>query len=269
MIQPGGISWRKPICIWQDQSNAEVYIGVTASGICIYKNRVRITHFPWWVRLQFNTPLANNASPLYVGAYRLMVASVCIFQCIVLLLCFIKSVNWFAISLIQKWIKWNRVCGLYGSNCVLFPLPFLFLRVKIVKISFKSRQFFVQLRKDSVSRFPTRNGYLSHIFCNVVCAGCSLQIPHILFIIARCITADSQLYSATANWATWSMEKVQAKAFNHDVNILHHRRSHVDKKSFSISAPTIIHIPVFDYSSNTVWNGMYQSLHFFFSISSE
>ncbi|MCJ8747511.1 hypothetical protein PDJAM_G00154310 [Pangasius djambal] len=52
----------------REQSNTEVYIGVMAAGICIYKNRVRLNHFPW---------------------------------------------------------------------------------VKIVKISFKSRQFFIQLRKES------------------------------------------------------------------------------------------------------------------------
>ncbi|XP_026803560.2 tyrosine-protein phosphatase non-receptor type 4b isoform X2 [Pangasianodon hypophthalmus] len=52
----------------RDQSNTEVYIGVMAAGICVYKNRVRVNHFPW---------------------------------------------------------------------------------VKIVKISFKSRQFFIQLRKES------------------------------------------------------------------------------------------------------------------------
>ncbi|KAI5088866.1 protein tyrosine phosphatase, non-receptor type 4b isoform X2 [Silurus meridionalis] len=52
----------------RDQSNAEVHIGVMAAGICVYRNRVRVNHFPW---------------------------------------------------------------------------------VKIVKISFKSRQFFIQLRKES------------------------------------------------------------------------------------------------------------------------
>ncbi|TSK67217.1 Tyrosine-protein phosphatase non-receptor type 4 [Bagarius yarrelli] len=55
----------------RDQISNEIHIGVMAAGICVYKNRVRVSHFPW---------------------------------------------------------------------------------VKIVKISFKSRQFFIQLRKESKSR---------------------------------------------------------------------------------------------------------------------
>lgn len=33
----------------QDQSNTEILLGVMSAGIVIYKNRVRINYFPWWV----------------------------------------------------------------------------------------------------------------------------------------------------------------------------------------------------------------------------
>lgn len=33
----------------QDQSNIEILIGVMSAGIVVYKNRVRINYFPWWV----------------------------------------------------------------------------------------------------------------------------------------------------------------------------------------------------------------------------
>lgn len=46
---------------------------------------------------------------------------------------------------------WESVVCIKVIICLFFPVPFH--RVKIVKISFKSRQFFIQLRKELVSRF--------------------------------------------------------------------------------------------------------------------
>lgn len=38
-----------PLSSPQDQSNTEILIGVMSAGIVVYKNRVRINYFPWWV----------------------------------------------------------------------------------------------------------------------------------------------------------------------------------------------------------------------------
>lgn len=112
---------------FQDHDGLDLHIGISPLGLTVYHNRCKINFFPWYV-------------------------------------------NIFCIS------RTTTVCGseimqLYQTLCSMIHCPtkviqswFLICRSKVVKVCFKRKRFFVQIRPDWVRILCTKkNRYLNNV----------------------------------------------------------------------------------------------------------
>lgn len=117
-------------CLFKDQRNTEILLGVMSAGIVVYKNRVRINYFPWWVYYTPTRPASACRDHWGVKwdkpcstAYCQLKLLRCPSRIPLILQCVFKQKDTFKIKNVNKKKKMmkNSFCRLKAQSSLIIP----------------------------------------------------------------------------------------------------------------------------------------------------